>query len=67
MGRKGQELKAVSYISINGAEPVRFDSLTPEKRAECVEKMAENIGNALSTYLSNNPDEALPLLKNVNK
>ena len=65
MAKKTTELKAVSYISIGGAPPVRFDSLTPEKRAECVEKMAENIGRTLSTYLSNPPEEAAPLFKNV--
>ena len=65
MAKKTTELKAVSYISIGGAPPVRFDSLTPEKRAEYVEKMAENIGRTLSTYLSNHPEEAAPLFKNA--
>lgn len=65
MAKKTTELKAVSYISIGGAPPVRFDSLTPEKRAECVEKMAENIGRTLSTYLSDHPEEAAPLFKNA--
>lgn len=64
---KGTKLIAISYISINGMPPVRFDTLTPTVRAECVSKMAENIEGVLSNYLSNHPDEALPLLKNVNK
>ena len=59
---KRQELKAISYISIGGAPPVRFDSLTPEKRAECVSKMCDNIGAALSSYCSAHPEEARPLL-----
>lgn len=59
---KRTELKTVSYISIGGAPPVRFDSLTAEKRAECVSKMAENIGRALSTYCSDHPEEARPLM-----
>jgi len=61
---KRTELKCVSYISIGGAPPVRFDSLTPEKRAECVSRMAENIGKALSSYCSAHPEEARPLMKN---
>ena len=65
MAKKSNELKTVSYIIINGALPVRFDSLTPEKRAECVEKMCDNIGKTLSTYLSDHPEEAPPLFKNA--
>lgn len=59
---KRTELKCVSYISIGGAPPVRFDSLTPEKRGECVAKMCENIGKAVSDHLSNHPDEAKAFL-----
>jgi hypothetical protein len=59
---KRPELKAVSYITIGG-QAVRFDSLTEEKRAECRKKMAENIGKALSSYCSANPEEARPLMK----
>ena len=44
----GSELKAISYISIDGAPPVRFDSLSPTKRAECISKMCDNIGKGLS-------------------
>ncbi|MCR5708128.1 MAG: hypothetical protein K6G82_07625 [Ruminococcus sp.] len=60
---KRQELRAISYISIGGAPPVRFDSLTPEKRAECVAKMCDNIGAALSSYCSAHPEEARALMK----
>lgn len=64
---KTSKLIAISYISIGGMPPVRFDSLTPAVRAECVSKMAENIGTTLSNYLSSNPEEALPLFNNANK
>ena len=57
-----KKLIAVSYISIGGAPPVRFDSLTPEKRAECVSKMADNIGKPLSSYCSAPPAAARPLM-----
>ncbi len=59
---KRTELKAVSYISADGEAPVRFDSLTPEKKAEYAAKMAESIGRALSVYCSEHPDEAEALL-----
>lgn len=54
----GSELKAISYISIDGAPPVRFDSLSPTKRAECISKMCDNIGKGLSAYYSQNSDAA---------
>ena len=57
------KLEVRSYISIGGAPPVRFDSLSEEKRVECVAKMAENIGRTLSRYLSENPEEARPLFE----
>lgn len=60
-----KKIECISYIIIGGAPPVRFDNLTPEKRAECVEKMCDNIGKTLSTYLSDHPEEAPPLFKNA--
>ena len=60
-----KKIECISYIIIGGA-PVRFDSLTPEKRAECVERMCTNIGKTLSSYLSDNPQEAAPLLAKAN-
>lgn len=59
---KNQKLIAVSYISIGGAPPVRFDSLSAKERADCVAKMCENMGRALSRYCSEHPEEARPLL-----
>ena len=64
MGRKS-ELRAISYISIDGSPPVRFDSLSPEKRAECVKILRSKIEETLSTYLSEHPKEAIPLIKNA--
>lgn len=57
------KLEVRSYITIGGAPPVRFDSLSAEKRAECAAKMVENIGRTLSRYLSENPEEARPLFE----
>ena len=61
-----KKIECISYIIIGGAPPVRFDSLSAEKRAECVERMCTNIGKTLSGYLSNNPQEAAPLLAKAN-
>lgn len=61
MGRKS-ELRAISYISIGGAPPVRFDSLDPKTRDECLSKMFDNIGMAMSKYLSEHPKEAIPII-----
>lgn len=35
--------------------------ISNNKRAECVSRMAENIGKALSSYCSAHPEEARPL------
>ena len=40
----------------------RWYSVSPEKRGECVAKMCENIGKAVSDHLSNHPDEAKAFL-----
>ena len=61
-----KKIECISYIIIGGAPPVRFDSLTPEKRAECVTKMCTNIGKTHSGYLSNKPQEAAQLLSKAN-
>lgn len=59
------ELKAISYISIDGAPPVRFDSLSSKKRAECISKICDNIGKGLSSYLSEHIDEADKLIESI--
>lgn len=62
MGKR-KEYEVVSYISIGGAPPVRFDSLSAEKRAECTRRMAERMGQTLSRYYSEHPDEAQQFLE----
>ena len=59
---KGRQLKALSSISVGGAPPVSFDSLKAEERAGYADKMCENIGRAVSSYLAEHPDEAAQLL-----
>lgn len=66
MARKS-ELRAISYISIGGAPPVRFDSLDPVTREGCLNKMFENIGMAMSNYLSEHPQEAIPIINEARK
>lgn len=62
MSRNSSKLTAISYISINGNKPVRFDSLSPELKKDCIEKMIANVSKALSDYLSNHPDEAFKFI-----
>lgn len=52
-----KELTFTNYISIDGAEPVRMDSLSPEELQYCREKMAENMGRVMSDYYSNHMEE----------
>lgn len=61
---RGQKITAVSYINIDGV-PILWDSLPEEKKQECAQKIAENIGKTLSWYLSENPDELASLKKYV--
>lgn len=53
----GKELTFTNYISIDGAEPVRMDSLTPEQLKECRRRMAENMGRVMSEYYSKHPEK----------
>ena len=55
MGKK-VEYKVVSYIKI-GDKIVPWDSIAQEEKKNLVEKMMQNVGSALSSYLSANPDE----------
>lgn len=52
-----KELTFTNYISIDGAEPVRMDSLSPKELQYCREKMAENMGRVMSDYYSNHMEE----------
>lgn len=56
MARK-TELKAVSYVTINES-PVLWESLSDESRRECIGNIMKNVGDSLSIYFSENPEEA---------
>lgn len=51
------ELKVRCFISIDGADPVPFGSLTVEQREEVSQRMADNVGRTLSAYYSQHMDE----------
>lgn len=53
----GKKLTFTNYISIDGAEPVRMDSLSPKQLEECRRRMAENMGKVMSNYYSNHMEE----------
>lgn len=46
-----------SYISIRGADPVPFDSLTPEQKEECTKVIFERIGKAVESYIARHPEQ----------
>lgn len=54
---KKTELKAVSYVMIDET-PVLWENLSTETRGECLKKMMENLGDTMSRYFSENPEEA---------
>lgn len=60
MARK-TELKAVSYVTINES-PVLWENLSDESRRECIENIMKNVGDALSIYFSEHPEEAENLM-----
>lgn len=55
--QKKTELKAVSYVMIDET-PVLWENLSTETRGECLKKMMENLGDTMSRYFSENPEEA---------
>lgn len=57
--RKSRELKVVSYVSVDGAPPVRWDSLTDKERDGLSERIMNNIGKTLSNQISEHPEEVL--------
>ena len=61
MGKK-VEYKVVSYIKI-GDKIVPWDSIAKEEKKNLVEKMMQNVGSALSDYLSANPTEVEGIIK----
>lgn len=60
---KRREIKVVSYIHVGDSPPVKWDDLTPELRAEYSAKMMEGVGEVVSEYYSQHPDELEELLK----
>lgn len=52
-----KELTFTNYISIDGAEPVLMDSLSPEQLEMCRRRMAENMGRVMSEYYSEHPEK----------
>ena len=52
-----KELTCTSYISIDGAEPVLFDSLSDEEKERCLQKMMDRLSRNMSEYYSNHMDE----------
>ena len=47
----------VSYVCIGDDPPIRWDSLSEEKRAELSAKMMKKVSENLSRYLSSHPEE----------
>lgn len=65
MGRKKDSdiFPHVSYVCIGDDKPVRWDSLSRQKRAELSEKMMKRVSKNLSRYVSSHPEEAETLIK----
>ena len=65
MGRKKDNdiYPHVSYVCIGDDSPVKWDSLSHEKRAELSEKMMKRVSDNLSRYVSSHPEEAESLRK----
>jgi len=59
---RGQKLIAVSYVNIGGKE-ILWDDLPEEQKEEYRKKVAERIGQTLSWYLSEHPEELASLQK----
>lgn len=51
------KLGFVNYISIDGAEPVLFNSLTDEQREAASKIMSERISRSLNRYFASHPEE----------
>ncbi len=50
-------LKCTCYISIDGAAPVLFDSLTQAQKDRCKSVWSEKLSRVSSAYFSNHPEE----------
>lgn len=51
------EIKAVSYIKV-GDQLIPWDSIGKEEKKNLIDQMMNNVGSALSHFLSANPEEA---------
>lgn len=64
MGRKKQTdiFPHVSYICVGDEAPVRWDSLSKEKRAEYSKKMMDKVSENVGGHINAHPEELEPLL-----
>lgn len=65
MGRKKQNdiFPHVSYICVGDSAPVRWDTLSQEKRAEYSKIMMEKASENVSRYINSHPEELESLLR----
>ena len=50
-------LKCTCYISMDGEEPVPWDTLTDEQTQRCKKVWAERLTRVSSAYFTNHPQE----------
>lgn len=64
MGRKKQNdiFPHVSYICVGDESPVRWDSLSKEKRSEYSKKMMDRVSRNVSRHINAHPEELKPLI-----
>lgn len=55
--KKNDIFPHVSYICIGDSQPVRWDSLSQEKRVEFSEKMMKSVSDNLSRHVNAHPEE----------
>ena len=54
-------LKCDCYISIDGAAPVLFDSLSKAQKDRCKRVWSEKLSSVASAYYNNHPEERAAL------
>ena len=54
---KKSEFEYKAYISIDGAEPILWESMTPEQAADVRRRMSERLSRSMSDYYSLHPEE----------
>lgn len=50
-------LKCTCYISIDGSEPVEFNTLSEEQIQKCKKVWADRLSSVSSAYFTNHPQE----------